>query len=96
VIQASQPPRRRREVMMALPIVFGLPELEAAAAIGLSQTKVRELVAEKVLPEPRVVGRKLIYDIDELRAAFKAMPHRGGEYEDDTWADIKPKAASEG
>jgi hypothetical protein len=54
------------------------------------------LVAEKVLPEPRVVGRKLIYDIDELRAAFKAMPHRGGEYEDDTWADIKPKAASEG
>lgn len=95
MIEGSQR-RRRREAMASLPIVLGLPELEAAAAVGLSQTKFRELVAEKVMPEPRLVGKKLIYDIDELRAAFKAIPHRGGEDEEDTWADLKPKAASEG
>jgi hypothetical protein len=48
------------------------------------------------MPEPRSVGGKLVYDIDELRAAFKAMPHRGSESEVDTWADVKPKAESEG
>jgi hypothetical protein len=82
--------------MAALPIVFGLPELEAAASLGLSQTKFREMVADGTMPEPRVVAGKLVYDVDELRAAFKAMPHRGGETEVDTWADIKPKAASDG
>jgi hypothetical protein len=89
-----QPSRRRREAMASLPLVLGLPEIEAAAAIGISQSKFRELVAKKTMPEPRVVGGKLVYDIDELRAAFKSLPHRGEETEDDTWADVKPKAES--
>ena len=92
-----EPSRRRRDAAALLPIVFGLPELEAAAAIGVSQTKLRELVAGKLMPEPRIVGGKLVYDVDELRAAFKALPHRGqepDEAEGDTWADLKPKAAS--
>jgi hypothetical protein len=91
------PSRRRRDAAASLPIVFGLPELEAAAAVGLSQTKFREMVATGDMPEPRIVGGKLVYDVDELRAAFKALPHRGQDPEDaegDTWADLTPKAAS--
>jgi hypothetical protein len=38
--------RRRREVAATLPIVFGLPEIEAAIAIGVSQTKFREMVGK--------------------------------------------------
>jgi hypothetical protein len=91
-----QQPRRRRDAAASLPIVFGLPEIEAAAAIGVSQTKFRELVADRSMPSPRVVGGKLVYDVDELRAAFKALPHRGEDAEDDTWADVKPRAASGG
>jgi hypothetical protein len=91
-----EPSRRRRDAAASLPIVFGLPEIEAAAAVGVSQTKFREMVADKTMPEPRIVGGKLVYDVDELRAAFKSLPHRGNETEDDTWADVKPKAASGG
>jgi hypothetical protein len=86
-------PRRDRTAIVAhLPIVLGLPEMEAAAAIGVSASKFRGLVAEGLMPEPRDVGGKLSYDIDELRAAYKAMPHRNEAAEVDTWADLKPKA----
>jgi hypothetical protein len=87
--------RNRQAVTAALPIVLGLPEIEAAAAIGVSQTKFRELVSAKLMPSPRVVGGKLSYDIDELRDAYKAMPHQGEEVED-SWAHLAPKAASAG
>ncbi len=94
----ESPPRRRRDAMPMLPLVFGLPELEAAASIGVSQTKFRELVASRLMPDPRLVGGKLVYDVDELRSAFKSLPHRGEDIEDeqDTWNDLKPKAASVG
>lgn len=90
--------RRRRDVAPSLPVVLGLPELEAAAAIGVSTTKFREMVEAGQMPPPRDAAGKLVYDIDELRAAFKALPHRGEEArgEADTWADVKPKAASAG
>jgi hypothetical protein len=93
-IALMAPRRNRQAVTAALPIVLGLPELEAAASIGVSGTKFRELVAQGLMPRPRVVGGKLSYDIDELRAAYKAMPHQGGDQIEDTWADLVPKAAS--
>jgi hypothetical protein len=85
------PPRRDRQAATAsLPIVFGLPEMEAAAAIGVSTTKFRELVAKRMMPKPRDVGGKLSYDVDELRASYKAMPHQGETSQVDTWADLLP------
>jgi hypothetical protein len=75
-------------VLPTVPVIFGLPETEAAVSIGISPTKFRELVAAGEMPTPRVVGGKLVYDVDELRQAFKAMPHQGGETEVDTWADV--------
>ncbi len=89
-------PRKRRDVIATLPLVLGLPEIEAAAAIGVSQTKFAEMVAAGTMPQPRNVGGKLVYDVDELRAAFKSLPHRGEVElrEVDTWADVRPKAES--
>lgn len=94
--QLAPPRRNRQAVTVALPIVLGLPEIEAAASIGVSATKFRELVADGRMPRPRNVGGKLSYDIDELRAAYKAMPHQGDDAPEveDTWADLQPKAAS--
>jgi hypothetical protein len=43
----------RRSVMPFLPIVFGLGELEAATAIGISASKFRTLVSERRMPSPR-------------------------------------------
>jgi hypothetical protein len=92
----ATPARRNRQaVTAALPVVLGLPEIEAAASIGVSGTKFRELVAVGLMPKPRVAGGKLSYDIDELRDAYKALPHQGEEVED-SWAHLAPKAASAG
>lgn len=80
---------RRSQVLPTLPIVFGLGEVEAAASVGISSTKFRELVEKGSMPRPRHVGGRLIYDVDELRAAFKALPHDRDEAEVDTWADVR-------
>ncbi len=80
----------RREISAGLPIVFGLSEVEAAASIGISATKFRELRKAKRMPDPRRIDGRLVYDVDELRAAFKAMPHDTEEAGEtvDTWADV--------
>lgn len=80
--------RSRQTMLSTVPIVLGLPEAEAATAIGVSHTKFRELVAAGTMPSARVVGGRLIYDVDELRLAFKNLPHQGGDGELDTWADV--------
>ena len=89
MVRTSSPRTRRAALEGGLPIVFGLPELEAAVSVGVSITKFREMVAEEIMPKPRDVSGKLVYDVDELRAAFKNMPHQGGEEGVDTWADLK-------
>jgi hypothetical protein len=78
----------RREVMSFLPVVFGLGEIDAAAAIGISASKFRSLVAEKRMPSPRRLDGRNIWDVDELRAAFKALPHEYEAENPDSWADL--------
>lgn len=86
----DRPPgrRTRQGILRTVPLVFGLPELEAAVAVGVSPTKFREMVAAGEMPAARIVGGKLVYDVDELRLAFKMLPHQGGETEVDTWSDV--------
>jgi hypothetical protein len=78
----------RKEVMSLLPVIFGLGELEAAAAIGISASKFRTLVGEKRMPSPRRLDGRNIWDVDELRAAFKALPHEDESEKADSWADM--------
>jgi hypothetical protein len=49
----------RVDVMPILPVVFGLGEVEAAAAIGISASKFRTLVNEKRMPSPRRLDGRL-------------------------------------
>lgn len=80
--------RARSLITPNLPIVFGLSEEEAAAAIGISQSKFRELVSQRRMPAPRRLDGRKLYDVDELRDAFKALPHDPGADEVDTWGDV--------
>jgi predicted DNA-binding transcriptional regulator AlpA len=79
---------RRKEIMPLLPVVFGLGEHEAAAAIGISASKFRLLVSQKRMPSPRRLDGRNIWDVDELREAFKALPHQHEDEEVDSWADL--------
>jgi predicted DNA-binding transcriptional regulator AlpA len=74
--------------MAFLPVVFGLGETEAAAAIGVSASKFRALVKDKRMPSPRRLDGRNIWDVDELRAAFKALPHEGEREMSNSWADV--------
>jgi predicted DNA-binding transcriptional regulator AlpA len=79
---------RRADIAASLPIVFGLDRLQAAAAIGVSATTFDGLVREGRMPRPRQLGSRRIWDVDEIRAAFKVLPRDGEDQEDKTWADV--------
>jgi hypothetical protein len=74
--------------ILQLPVVFGLGVVEAAAAIGVSASKFRALVDEGRMPLPRRIDGRTIWDVDELRAAFKALPHDGESEKVNSWADL--------
>lgn len=79
------------------PVRFGLSATEAAEAIGISATFFRTLVTEGRMPPPRIINTRQIWDVDELRSAFKSLPHAPGTVPDeevDTWADLGKRAAS--
>lgn len=78
---------KRADIMDRLPVVFGLGEAEAAAAVGVSLTTFREMVADGRMPPARRIGVRKTYDVDELRAAYKALP-REGETRGNSWADV--------
>lgn len=66
---------------------------QADALAGLGVSKFGLLVQEGYMPKPRRVGSRLMYDVDDLRAAFKALPYDDPERADnwgevDTWAGV--------
>jgi hypothetical protein len=87
--------RTKAGVSARLPLRRGLDENEAAVYLSLSPTFLRELVAGKMMPRPRVAGGRRIWDVDELYLAFKALPREGGEDEaifaerKDSWDDFR-------
>jgi hypothetical protein len=81
---------RRPDILARLPIVFGLAEDEAAASIGIGVTKFRQLVDARRMPRPRKLDGRMIYDVDELRAAFKSLPHDGDASEaEQVWTNLR-------
>ena len=56
----------------------GLDESEAAVYLSLSPSMFRQLVAQDIMPRPRLAGRRRIWDIEELDRAFVALPREGG------------------
>lgn len=70
----------------------GLDEAEAAVYLSFSPTLFRQLVAQAIMPRPRVVGRRRVWDVEELDRAFQALPREGGEtgeVEANSWADYE-------
>jgi predicted DNA-binding transcriptional regulator AlpA len=79
---------KRADITARLPVVLGLGRSEAAAAIGVSATTFDTLVQLNLMPRPRMINSRKVWDIDELRAAFKCLPKDGENQEDATWADV--------
>jgi len=69
--------RSKSEISARLPLRRGFSETEAAVYLSLSPSFFRTLVARGIMPPPRIIGGRRVWDIDELDAAFKAIPHEG-------------------
>lgn len=66
---------RRRDV--ALPCdPIGMDRLEASAYVCVSTTLFDQMVSDGRMPSPKVVGSRKIWDREELRRAFKALPSK--------------------
>lgn len=50
---------------------------QAAALIGIGSSLFTQLVAAGQMPEPRPIASRLLWDVEEVAAAFRAIPHRG-------------------
>jgi hypothetical protein len=50
-----------------------------ALFVGISETMFRELVQEGVMPRPRQLRSRLLWDTDELVLAFKSLARQGEE-----------------
>ncbi|TPL43269.1 hypothetical protein FJ957_23480 [Mesorhizobium sp. B2-4-6] len=50
---------------------------QAAALIGIGTSLFTQLVTAGQMPEPRPIASRLLWDVEEVVAAFRAMPHRG-------------------
>lgn len=79
---------RRADIAAQLPVVFGLDRLQAAASIGVSATTFDVLVATKLMPTPRLINSRKVWDVDEIRTAFKCLPKDGETAGKNSWADF--------
>jgi predicted DNA-binding transcriptional regulator AlpA len=57
----------------------GLSREEAARYIGVGPTKFDELVADRLMPRPKQIGRRTVWDRAQIDMAFTALPEQSGE-----------------
>lgn len=69
--------RRKAEIASRLPIRRGLEEAEAAIYVGIGTTLFQKLVEGGQMPRPRLLGKRKIWDVDDLDAAFRSLPREG-------------------
>jgi len=67
--------RERPGDVLPPPEKRGLQEPEAAAYVGVGLTLFREMVADRRMPHPRRINRRVVWDRRELDLYFDQLPH---------------------
>lgn len=70
-------------------VPFAVEIRAAAALIGIGEGTFRDMVADGRMPEPRPIGSRVLWDTEEVRAAWRAIPKRGQSAKANTW-DPRP------
>lgn len=68
---------------------FAVPLDAAAALVGVSSNYFGQLVEEGRMPQPREIGRRVLWDTEEVKAAWRAIPKRGEAAKANSW-DAQP------
>jgi hypothetical protein len=68
---------------------LGLSLEEVAAFVGVSPNKYLDLVRRGLMPQPRMVDGRRVYDRELAHAAFKRLPIKGEDHNASlTWEDV--------
>ncbi len=67
---------RHASLPVSLP-PLGVNRDQAAALIGVSVFLFDRAVENGSMPQPRELGGRLIWDVNEVTNAFREIPHRG-------------------
>lgn len=68
--------KRQHDILPTSLPPIGINRDQAAAFIGVSATLFDRLVHDGLMPDARVLRSRLVWDVDEIAAAFRALPHR--------------------
>jgi len=68
------------------PLAVGMES--AAALLSVSANHFNKLIVQRVMPQGRLVGGRVLWDVEEVRAAFRAMPRRGESAKGNGWDDV--------
>ncbi|WP_018263424.1 hypothetical protein [Methylobacterium sp. WSM2598] len=60
----------------------------AAAYLSLSAGKFQDLVNRGLMPKPKRIDGRLIWDLEEVRLAFKSLPLEDETIEPNPWDDV--------
>ena len=66
----------------------GLSRVQAAAYVGVSATTFDALVREHLMPAPKRLRGRVLWDRLALDEAFAALPDDGEPRVDDRWGDV--------
>ena len=68
--------RHERNILPDSLAPVGVNREQAAALIGVGATLFDRLVHEGLMPDARLVYGRLVWDVQEVVTAFRAIPHR--------------------
>lgn len=77
---------RRLQVLPHSLAPRGLSREQAAAYVGVSPTFFDQLVTDRLMPRPKRIGRRCLWDRIQLDAAFTAPNDGEEDRADDVWA----------
>jgi predicted DNA-binding transcriptional regulator AlpA len=65
---------------------FAVAREDAAALLGVSASHFDSLVTEGLMPQPRELRGRVLWDTEEIKEAWRAIPRRGqSEGRTNTW-----------
>ncbi len=71
-------------------VPFAVSRPAAAALIGVSAAFFDKLVKDGRMPQPRELDGRVLWDSEEVRVAWRAVPRRGQAARPNTWDDFEP------
>lgn len=79
--------RKKAERLRALPLptAVALNRAEAAAFVGVGTTLFDRLVQKGLMPRPKLIEGRRVWDVRELLRAFDALPSGNDDDDSNPW-----------